>query len=92
MDENNQEIKLPTEDTVKAWRSYEFNDSLQDDMKKALQENPAGLYKYADKENEEDLLGKGSSFIADTCSTFIGDCCGTFISSTCSTFIGDCCG
>lgn len=86
-----EEIKLGVDETINAWRSYEFQESMQNDMKKALEENPAGIYKYASKDNEEEL-GKGSSFISDTCSTFIGDCCGTFISNTCSTFIGDCCG
>ena len=76
--------------TVLAWRDYEFLETLTSEQKNAIPQSPAGALNLAAKLQGSEIV-QYSTYISDTCDTYISGCCSTYISNTCDTYISGCC-
>lgn len=72
---------MPHEDIIRAWKDEEYRNSLSEEQRAQLPENPAGIVELADEEMEVMAGGKGGSGTSGPkgCNTNRWPCIGTVV-------------
>jgi mersacidin/lichenicidin family type 2 lantibiotic len=73
---------MPHEDIIRAWKDEEYRNSLSEEQRAQLPENPAGIVELADEEMEVMMAGgKGGSGTSGPkgCNTNRSPCIGTVV-------------